>query len=245
MRPGLRRLIPALAAVGAIALFTALGFWQLDRAQFKQALTADFARRDDARPRVVESAAELGSLSRFVPVSVTGRFLPGRQIYLDNRIRDGRPGIEVFTPFELTGGDTLLVNRGWLPFADRRRALPPAPAPGRTVTLRGLVAAPPAPGLRLGKRPATPEWPWLTPWLTIADAEAVLERPLADRVLLLGADQPHGFRRDWQPVTMPSERHLGYAFQWFALAVAVAVIWIVLTRRGRRPGLSSGPGGGP
>lgn len=225
-----------LAAVAAIALFTALGFWQLGRAEFKRDLAADYERADSADAVAVDRATELASLPRFTPVRVTGRFDTERQIFLDNRVRDARPGIEVFTPLALSGGGAVLVNRGWLPVPDRRRPLPDAPAPREALTLRGLVNEPPATGLRLGDAPASPRWPWLTPYLAIPEAEAALDRELADRVVLLGESEPYGFERGWEPRTLSPERHVGYAVQWFALAAAVAVTWLVLGWRSRRRG---------
>lgn len=223
-----------LAAVGAMALFTALGFWQLERAGFKRALNADFAGRDTAEPVPITDLRRLPDVPRFHPVRLTGRFDPAHQIYLDNRVWNGRPGVEVHTPFRLPGGGTVLINRGWLPMPASRRPLPEAPAPAGQVTVTGLVSEPPAAGIRLGEPEGSPEWPWLTPYLTIEEAEAALRTPLAGRVILLGEGQPYGFERHWQPVTMPAERHVGYAVQWFALAIAVAAVWLVLAWRARR-----------
>jgi surfeit locus 1 family protein len=33
--------------------------------------------------------------------------------------------------------------------------------------------------------------------------------------------------RDWRPAVMRPEQHLAYAFQWFALAITVLVIFVV------------------
>lgn len=33
-----------------------------------------------------------------------------------------------------------------------------------------------------------------------------------------------GYKKNWQPVVMPPEKHRGYAFQWFSLACA----WLML-----------------
>ena len=56
---------------------------------------------------------------------------------------------------------------------------------------------------------------------------------LAPRVLRLDPDLPIGYARDLDllPNTLPPERHLGYAVQWFALALAMLVIAALLTWR--------------
>ncbi len=59
---------------------------------------------------------------------------------------------------------------------------------------------------------------------------------LAPRVLKLDPDLPLGYARDLDilPNTLPPERHIGYAVQWFGLAGAVFVTALVLTWRSRR-----------
>ncbi|WP_288728953.1 SURF1 family cytochrome oxidase biogenesis protein, partial [uncultured Pseudoxanthomonas sp.] len=66
---------------------------------------------------------------------------------------------------------------------------------------------------------------------------APLRQPaLAQRVLKLDPALPVGFARDLDvlPNTLPPERHLGYAVQWFGLALAVLITAGVLTWRRRR-----------
>lgn len=56
---------------------------------------------------------------------------------------------------------------------------------------------------------------------------------LAPLSLVLGAGQAGSLQYDWAPVeTISPEKHLGYAVQWFALAVALVIIYLgVNTRR--------------
>ena len=60
----------------------------------------------------------------------------------------------------------------------------------------------------------------------------------AGRVLRLDPALPFGHARDLDllPNTLPPARHLGYAVQWFAMALAVLVIAAVLQWRTRRRG---------
>ena len=54
-------------------------------------------------------------------VTATGQFDPARQVYV--RLRQdsaGQPVSEVIAPFRLTSGETLLVDRGYVSFADVR-----------------------------------------------------------------------------------------------------------------------------
>ena len=57
---------------------------------------------------------------------------------------------------------------------------------------------------------------------------------LGHRVLaglfLLDPAEPAGFTREWGDSGLPRERHYGYAFQWYALAVAAIVIFVLVNR---------------
>ena len=50
-------------------------------------------------------------------------------------------------------------------------------------------------------------------------------------VLLLDPDQDQGFARDWTPLQFGPERNVGYAVQWFGLAAALLVIYLVVNTR--------------
>lgn len=227
---------PVLGAIALIALFTALGFWQVGRYEVKLERLKAFEQAGEHAPRTVDKRQQLDSLDPFTPVVLHGRFDLSRQILLDNRVHDGRLGVEVFTPLRLDAGGTVLVNRGWLPMQRDRRELPRAPGPEGHVIVSGLAAPPPSPGLRLGEVQKPDDWPWLTPYLLMGLVRETLDQPLAGSVVLLDPEAPGGFRRDWGPSMLSPERHMGYAVQWFALGLTVAAVWLVLTigRRKRK-----------
>ncbi len=63
--------------------------------------------------------------------------------------------------------------------------------------------------------------------------QAQLGAPLLPFVLRLSPHSEHGYVREWQTRTgLSPERHVGYAVQWFALAVALVVlcIWVAVRR---------------
>lgn len=221
---------PTIVAIILIALFVWLGFWQLDRAQYKERLWAQFNRADSGELVRIDTTAGLTGLERYTPVRLRGHYDEQHQILLDNRIHEGRAGVHVYTPLRLSGG-VVLVNRGWLPLPPARRPLPAAPAPGGEVTVQGLISPPPPAGLVLGEVQAPETWPWLTPYLMLDRVQTALAHPVAERVILLSPQAPHGFVRNWAPDTLPPARHTGYAVQWFALALAMFVVWVVVNFR--------------
>ena len=65
-------------------------------------------------------------------VTATGAFDPTRQVQV--RLRqdsNGNPVSEVIAPFRLDSGQTLLVDRGYVSFADVRNGVPIADPAGR------------------------------------------------------------------------------------------------------------------
>src|SRR5690554_2840703 len=125
-----------LFVVVFLPLTIGLGFWQLSRGEQKQALMDEFERRQAAAPVAVDSLRE--DDRQYVRVAARGSFDNDRSILLDNRIRQGRAGYEVVTPFEATpSGTWLLVNRGWIAAGPTRDQLPAIPSVGGEVAISG------------------------------------------------------------------------------------------------------------
>ncbi|WP_312684399.1 SURF1 family protein [Stenotrophomonas chelatiphaga] len=228
------RLLGWMLALVAMAVFCLLGCWQLQRMQQKQALLQAQAAAAAHPPSTLSRAlAAAGPVHGIVD---HGRFLPGL-VLLDNQMRHGRAGVKVYRPFRSDEGALLLMDLGWrvLP-ADR--TLPVIPPPPSPVAVRGLLAPAPAPGLALGPvaSPAGPQR-WLASRLQSDALAPLLGLPgLPTRVLRLDPALPFGDERDLDllPNTLPPQRHLGYAVQWFGLALTVLVVALVLEWRRRR-----------
>lgn len=221
-----------VAAVAAAFLCATLGNWQLGRAAEKRALTADFAR---AGP-----ALELGTLPagapRYQRVTARGHYDSGRQFLLDNRSHAGQAGMEVLTPLVLADGSAVLVNRGWLPHGPSRETLPGVGVADAPRAVSGRLDELPQPSIRLDAPPAA-GWPRLVQYPRMDELSAMLGRKLQPRMLLLDPAEPDGYVREWSVPGTTSERHLGYAVQWFAFAALAIAIWIAvsLRREGESP----------
>jgi len=226
-----RRFAPAphwtLLAIAGMALFASLGRWQLDRAEDKRELFAAFAAGSD---RVIELPTGLEPIGRYRRVTVGGRYDASRQFLLDNMTHDGVPGVHVLTPLLRDDGTAVIVNRGFVPSGGRRSQLPDLPAGGEPRRVSGRMDFLPRPAVEL-EAPPSSGWPRLLSFPRAGDLASALDTPVHPQVLLLDADQPDGYLRDWQPPGMTPEKHVGYAVQWFGLAAAVFVTWFVLSIR--------------
>jgi surfeit locus 1 family protein len=144
----------------------------------------------------------------------------------------GRPGYRVLTPFELASGGWLLVDRGWVALGATREQLPSVAVEEQQRRVRGRIAPLPSPGLRLESAggPTDVSWPRVLTYPTRADLQAALQRELPENIVLLDADQPDGFEREWTArLPVGPERHIAYAVQWFAMGTAMLVIFLVMS----------------
>jgi surfeit locus 1 family protein len=220
-----------------LATLLSLGRWQLERATQKRVLFDAFEKGADAT-RVIDLGT--APLERYAHVEARGRYDGARQVLIDNMTNaDGRAGYFVVTPFALAGGGWLLVNRGWVPVGASRAALPPIDVSGETRSVRGRADHLPSPGIHMGVPAALrPPFPAVANFPSHAELEQLLQETSFTRaaeVVLLDADQPDGYGRRWQPPGFPPLRHLAYAVQWFGLALALAVIYVVTNFRKGRP----------
>jgi surfeit locus 1 family protein len=183
-------------AVAAAALFVRLGVWQLHRLEERRGRNAEI-RRQLALPPVRLAAADVAdgaALRRLLwrRVEVEGRFDAGGQVVVRGRTWEGTPGVGLLTPFVLSGGGRVWVDRGWVPSPDAEHVDASRYAEPGAVRVRGFLR-PPGRGEESGAGPP-----------------AVVER-LADPA----APRPPVPRGEPELSDGP---HLSYAVQWFAFA---------------------------
>jgi cytochrome oxidase assembly protein ShyY1 len=228
-------------ALAVAALFARLGVWQLDRMHEKQAmLGAVHATLQARQPLPLAAAADPARARGYDWAAGTGHFPDVPAVLLDNQGREDRgAGVRAYRVFQPeAGGSPLLVELGWLPLPGDR-TLPRVPLPAGVHAVAGLLVPPPSAGLARGH--ATPQADGTL--LAIALQPDALRgalhlATLAPRVLKLDPAQAlpagaPGYVRDLDilPNTLPPERHLGYAVQWFGLAIAVLATALVVTVR--------------
>ena len=231
-----------MAAVLAIASFSWLGLWQIERAGEKELRRESFATRSNDAPipinqRLSTMPADIDpDWWRYRRVELSGDVFGDRQYLLDNRTRNGLAGYHVYLPVLVPGVDrVVLVNRGWLETGPSREQLPDISLDPAALVVSGIVDQPRRTLLLGDDGYAATSWPKVVQRIDPARTAHDLERPVLPFVVLMDAAQPHGFAREWSPyLGIGPERHRAYAFQWFSLATAVAVVWIVV--RARRVG---------
>ncbi len=221
-----------LLTIVLIAFLISLGRWQLRRADEKQVLFDSFAAGTDATLPI-----ELGTppLRRYQHIEASGHYDQARQILIDNMMNAERAGYFVITPFALTGGGWVLVNRGWVPLGASRAERPAIAVDADTRRVRGRADNMPSPGIQLGvKAELAPPYPVVAAFPSRVEIARLLGESSwtsAADLVLLDPGEPDGYVRNWTAPGFPPVRHIAYAVQWFALALTLLVIYVVTNLR--------------
>ncbi|MGZ9115635.1 MAG: SURF1 family protein [Methylocystis sp.] len=227
---------PAVATTLLFALLVSLGFWQVRRLGEKEALIARVEQRSTQSPLAIPPPERWASLRAedydFMHVRAAGRFIGGRDALVFAAPPEGasrEPGYWLLTPFALTSGGVVLVDRGFLPASLAGDAAVRAAPPGEA-TLVGLLRAPerrnpftpadqPEKGVFFARDPAA-----IAAALGLADAA-----PFAlvlDAAPVAGPDWP----RPVGGVPTIANNHFSYAVTWFGLSLALLVVFGIYAR---------------
>ena len=208
-----RMILPLLFGLIGTAILLSLGFWQVQRMQWKEGILADITARISAAPVALPATPDPEG-DRYLPVTVNGRFTGQTLRVLVSRKEIGA-GVRIIEAFQTDDGRRVLVDRGFLPDADKNRALSVTNA-----TVTGNLHWPqetdsftPPPDLKTG--------------LWYARDVAAMSRALDTEPTFLVAREPTGDGIEAMPVDtsgIPND-HWGYAVQWFSMAA----VWLGMT----------------
>lgn len=232
-------LLPSLAAFAVFLLFTRLGFWQLERAEEKLALQTGYHNHIKAAPVDLGQAIlhrNQADRMHWRRCILDGRYDTRRTFLLDNQVYRGRVGYQVFTRFVLQDGASVLVDRGWTAAPGTRSEAPQINTVTERLTLAGVAKPVPVSGIKLA--PGVPEYMGgnlaRVQRIDLAQIAAQNGWALLPYVVRLDPDAAGALVWNGTEPGFNRERHLGYAFQWFALAATVLAIYVVLYTKKRR-----------
>jgi surfeit locus 1 family protein len=225
------RLIPTLIAVPGVILLFGLAGWQLSRHVEREAENAVRAERLAAPPVEIDAAMGDPALRRFHRVRATGVFDHGHELHVYARSLNGNEGYYVLTPLLREGKPAVLVNRGWVRKELRDAGTRMAGQVAGTVTIEGVLRDEPRHGpLMPDNDPVKNGWFWFD-LPAMAQAAGV---PNALPVYVEAALEPRnpgGWPLGGQTQEQLPRPHLQYAFTWFCLAIALAVIFVISQRK--------------
>jgi surfeit locus 1 family protein len=219
-----------LVSLVAGTILIALGTWQMNRLAWKEGLLATIDSRVHAEP--VPLGAVLADGRSINDQEYTRVMLAGVYDHAYERhffaTFDGQSGFYVYTPLRLTSGDTIFVNRGFVPYDRKDPATRPEGQVAGQVTVTGLVR----PGLVEKPSLLVPDNDTASNIFYWKDIRAMRDTsglPASESVLgfFVDADDapnPGGLPRGGVTIIDLPNSHLQYALTWYGLAAALAVV---------------------
>ena len=225
-------LITTLITICLLYFLASLGQWQLNRAEYKSNLEAKIEMRKNLTPVRLDQAPVDPDKNLYLPVSVTGTYDKKHHILLDNKVINMRAGYDVYTPLIIDNKTAILINRGWLPQGKSRQDLPEISTSDLNIQLTGLMAKPPVPAIILSEQKnKIIEWPAVVQYLDFKILEKSLGYPIKPMIIILNENMDSAFHLEPIKLNMRSEKHTGYAVQWFGLATVLLIIYLVVNTK--------------
>lgn len=226
------RLVPTVFLLVALPLLVGLGAWQLQRAAYKRELQAQFQTRSHAALALKDINTQSLKSQAYRSIRITGHYDNTRPILIDNKILRHRVGYDVLTPFIPDNTDKIvMVNRGWIAGTGHRDQLPAIASSVGKQTIEGLIKLVSKKAFMLGEDAHSNQWPALMQAVDLPQFATIYRKPVYPFILLLSPKMRGGFAREWRPVVITSAKHVAYAVQWFALALTLVIIYLVLSTR--------------
>ncbi len=215
-------------AIIFVPITISLGFWQLDRAEEKREIIANYDELLTSEPINLNVKT---IYKNWQPITTIGRF-KDIVIFEDNAILSGRAGFKIYHLFENGDGSYVFVHRGFIERNMVKNNLPLINTPKGKQSLEGSV---------LIKEDNS-----FVQDIEESDARIVQEfniERLINKFPILKDRYLHPFLfnldiRDnkkflaiEKPVNMAASKHIGYAIQWFGLCIALIILTIYAFRR--------------
>ena len=217
-----------IMSLATLILFLSLGTWQIGRGNVK----SDIEKASEQDNAVyLEARLPLENLVewRYKKIKLMGVYDSSKQFLLDNQIRNRTTGYNVLTPLYINDQAAwVLVDRGWIPQTSGREQLPNVDVnSGNDFSVSGNVYVPYDKAYSLGGIADGEDHGWprriqFVDYQLLSDRLGVTLQPFT---LRLDANEKYGYQRDWTENNITSQKHYGYAFQWYAMAFALVVLW--------------------
>ena len=235
------RLIPTLIFAITFCGFIVLGFWQIDRADQKNVLNSNYTDRQQEAIIVLDKNNVIDEKSSLLwrKVEFEGSFINKQNIILDNQIFNQIAGFNIITPFKIKGSDSLvLINRGWHPNLKNRETLPIINEISDERILQGHIASFPVSGIKLGKNNIETLNSQIFRFqrLDAAELNYFFSAKIMPYMIYLDPIIDKELYGNFKLPAPDSQKNYGYAFQWFAFAITLLIIFIRLSMKRKSNG---------
>ena len=215
-------------AIIFVPITISLGMWQIERANEKKLIIANYDKLLVSAPIALQKNQ---MLNNWQPIETTGTY-EDTIVYEDNAINNGKAGFKVYHLFRNDDGTFIFVHRGFIERNLIKNNLPEVEIPTEKKSIYGTT---------LFKQNNT-----FVKNIEESDSRIIQEfnaSLLIDKYPMLKDKYLHPFLfnldiRDVnkyqpieKPVNMTASKHIGYAIQWFGLCAALIILTIYAYRR--------------
>ena len=215
-------------AIIFVPITISLGMWQIERANEKKLIIANYDKLLVSTPIVLQKNQ---MLDNWQPIETIGTY-EDIIVYEDNAINNGKAGFKVYHLFRNDDGTFIFVHRGFIGRNLIKNNLPEVEIPAEKKSIYGTT---------LFKQNNT-----FVKNIEESDSRIIQEfntSLLIERYPMLKDKYLHPFLfnldiRDVdkyqpieKPVNMTASKHIGYAIQWFGLCAALIILTIYAYRR--------------
>ncbi len=221
---------PTLSTLIGVALLLGLGTWQLQRLSYKESILTKLSEKINQPVQSIEHllAQPITAIqeAEYQRVKLTGLYLHDQEMRLLSKTFHGQSGYHLITPFVLTSGSTVLVDRGWVP----AKGHPETKRPMAEQTIIGFLR------MKTSKTAFTPANNLARNELFYIEPEEIAHlKKLTTLLLFFVIEEVHphqeGFPRATGLTLQLRNHHLQYAITWYTLALILAGIYIIYIRK--------------
>ena len=208
-------------------IFVFLGFWQINRGNEKAEIIEAFEIQQTMQ--AVEFSANSKKWER---VYIDGELDAEKLIYIDNIIYKGILGFKVIAPVSIEDNKIMLVDFGWIKQPQSRDEVSfLSISKNKNISVTGVLEAPEM-GLILSDDIFTNTWPKISQSKSISALESLFKEEIIQFILLSDYRNEADFVY-LKPVVanMPPVKHYGYAGQWFAMFIALSIMYLYFLRK--------------
>lgn len=225
-------ILPSILISLTVWSLLSLGFWQLDRADEKRAIERAIVVAQSEPAQRISNANELLK-KEYYQVLLTGYYDNDKQFIYDNQIVNSTAGYYVLTPFIFNNTTAILVNRGFVPWYGNRERLADIKISNAIATIQVKLIKPKK-RIKLKQQDTGVTFPILIQSLNIEQLSQLSGHQIVPMLAQLDVEAENGFYRKWKPFYGSIDKHLGYALQWFLMALALVIIGIYLLIKHKR-----------
>ncbi len=231
------KLVPTLVFLVLLPVLLRLGVWQLDRAQEKRDIQTNLMLKSQQEAISLQQALSQENPDQ-AAVVILGQAVSQQFLVIDNQKQGKRLGYEILALFQPEDSkQPVLVSRGWLPRKDFYEKVPEIPEFSDSIIKGNLYFSKGANQVVANNA----QWEQFDnahligqfDMQTVAEKVRQMGYHIAPFVVRQQPELNSIFVREWPLLASPPQKHTAYALQWFAMALALCIIYVVVNVKRR------------